>query len=306
MPQSFQPHQLDYDWRFDSDSQSRIADLAVGSQRVVLLGCPSLSNALADQVEMGVLLERNPNHYSTNQFTVHHCDLRDRTTLPQIPYKFDLGIVDAPWYIDDLLAWLNVALSAIDVGKTVLFVLWPESTRPAARTEHQIIWSALKSVGEFEQIGTISYDTPLFEKRTLQEAGVPTFLRLGLLVKLTKRKSITLAAKLNCGPGLWKRFGIGETQVAIKITAKADLDSDAFAFSGPPFVLRTTSRRDPSLAKINIWTSENVVGQLKNPTRYASGLSEGLPTYVQFLNRLFKLDVNPLKEAQVMAWEHLE
>ena len=38
---------------------------------------------------------------------------------------FELAIIDSPWYLDDLLAWMNVALSSLEVGRSVLFVLWP-------------------------------------------------------------------------------------------------------------------------------------------------------------------------------------
>ena len=306
MPQSFQPHQLDCDWRFDFDTQSRIAKEAAGADRVVLLGCPSLMNVLGGKVEIGVLLERNPNHDSINGFAVYHCDLRDRSTMPRMPYTFDLGIVDAPWYVDDLLTWLNLALSVVDFGKDVLFVVWPENIRPSAPEEHQRIWSALKTVGEIEHLGTVSYDAPLFERLTLQQAGRPRFLRTGLLVRLTKRHFQPLAPEMSRGPAIWKRFGIGETQVAIRVTAAADVNSDAFALSGEPFVLPTTSRREPSLKRINIWTSENVVGHLKNPNQLAIGLSEGHPSYLEFLNRVLKVNLTFAKEGQAVAWEHLE
>jgi hypothetical protein len=188
MCRSFQPHQLDYDWRFNAAAQARIANLVTGLRRVLLLGCPSLTSILSARVEKGVLLERNPNHQGTDVFAIHYCDLREQTTLPRLALKFDLAILDAPWYLDDLLAWLKVALSAVSIGTPVLFVLWPESTRPTAAAEHEQIWSFLRDVGEINILGAVYYETPLFEKITLAHSGLPEFVRSGTLVKSRKEQ----------------------------------------------------------------------------------------------------------------------
>ena len=206
--------------------------MATSVERIVLLGCPSLVSVMEAQGKKGLLLERNPNHHSTQSFIVHRCDLRCRFLLPELPYKFELGILDSPWYLDDLFTWLNVALPILDIGRAVLFVLWPETIRPTAPAEHQTIFSALSSVGVLEQVGTVTYDTPFFEKLSLQQAGKPTFLRSGLLMKLTKLRSEKLIAGPTIGPEVWRRFGIGKAQVAIKLKASADTASRTFFIFG--------------------------------------------------------------------------
>jgi hypothetical protein len=303
----FQPHQLDYDWRFDANSQRQFVDEAAGSRRVVLLGCPTLMYALDRQVVDGVLLERNPNHRATNSFIVHHCDLRE-IAVPKFPNKFDLAIVDAPWYLDDLFSWLNVALSAIDFEKPILFVLWPGHIRPTAQEEHQIIWAALENIGEIELLGSVSYDTPYFEKITLETAGQANAGRSGLLVKLTKRRDQRLVSKVALGQGVWKRFQIDKAQFAIKIeidpNATGEATSDPLALAREPFVLPSTSRREPSLRDINLWTSENVVAELENPAEFAFGLARGAYSHIRFLKGLCKGESNFSENAQVMVWVH--
>lgn len=108
------------------------------------------------------------------------------------------------------------------------------------------------------------------------------------------------------GPGIWTRFSIGDAQIAIKLGPPSDRGTNTFAFSQSPFVLPTTSRREPALAKINFWTSENIVARLTNPHHVAEGLSRGLPTHKRFVKSMFKVSSDAIEEQQVLTWEHLE
>ena len=306
MTQSFQPHQLDFDWRFDADSQRQIAWAASCAESIVLLGCPSLMSILSSQIKMGTLVERNPNHVSVAPFSRHCCDLRMRNDAPRFSSMFDLAIVDAPWYPDDLLAWIDVALSAIEVGKDVLFVLWPKNIRPSAQLEHEKIQIVLENIGELRQVGVVTYDTPIFEQISLKAANQTPLRRAGLLMRLTKRRSITLARDLNCGPGIWKRFSVGKGQVAIKIEPAADNESRAIEFEEMPHVLHSTSRRDCALSNVNIWTSENVVGRLKNPTSVAFGLAHRLTSHMHFVEEMFTESWLNTEDVKVKTWQHLE
>jgi hypothetical protein len=302
----FQPHQLDYDWRFDSKSQYRIAAFAKTYKDVALLGCPSLMEPLASQISTGSLFERNPNQVAVSPFSLCRCDLRIADQIARAAKMYDLAILDSPWYSDDLFVWINTALSIVNLGGAVLFVLWPEDIRPLAPIEHENIRALLRNVGELQQIGTVTYETPLFERLSLREAGARPFQRMGLLFKLTKEKSESLAHHVQIGSAIWKRFSIGVAQVAIKLDPQAKNDSGILGFYERPFALQSTSRRDPALANINIWTSENVVGRLKNPSDVAQGLEAGSPPYLKFVKGMFRKSASTFENAQVMTWEHRE
>ena len=280
--------------------------LARDSKTILLLGCPGLMEALAPQTESGLLLERNPNYSPVPPFSMYRCDLRSLVKVPEFFPMFELAIIDSPWYLDDLLAWMNVALSSLEVGRSVLFVLWPESTRPSARAEHEELVSALSGVGELMQIGKITYETPLFEKISRRAAGLAPFLRSGLLMKFTKSRFGTLRHRVRVGPGIWKRFSLSGAQLAIKVSPAENDVAEILGFEKGPTVLDSTSRRNSALSDINLWTSENVAGKLINPSFAAFGLESKLQSHLELARRLFRETLIGEQDVQALTWQHPE
>lgn len=305
MNEPFEPHQLDFDWRFDQESRALVAKYVNNQDRVLLLGCPSLMETLSKNVGGGHLFERNPSHLAIGGFGVTHCDLRFPETIPLLGEAFDLAILDAPWYPDDLISWLGTALSLIRIGGSVFFVLWPESTRPGAKDEHQHIFSMLGLRGEVNFLGNVSYEIPLFEKESLLEAGAPKVPRTGLLFRLTKSDSATLPnVHFSRQPIYWKRFQIFDEQVAVKVTEKAKSTSDVFQFDTKPLMLRSTSRRDPLLNSINIWTSKNMVARLANSAAIAEGIASGRSAYIDFVVQALRMNKGLGNAIRGTPWQH--
>lgn len=105
---------------------------------------------------------------------------------------------------------------------------------------------------------------------------------------------------------MWERFTFGNAQIAVKIRAHEEADSDIIGFDRLPFVLPSTSRRDPSLRAINIWTSRNIAAQLRHPESFATGLREGSRQCFEFLSNHFEIEFDPTRDARGVEWQHRE
>lgn len=139
LSETFEPHQLDCDWRFSPQSQTEIAERLAGAKSVALLGCPTVAAPLERSGQGGILIERNPNYEKIRGFEIVRADLRFYSINEQMVGAFDAVLADSPWYVDELLRWVDVGLSLAKLGGSVFFILWPESTRPTAREERESI-----------------------------------------------------------------------------------------------------------------------------------------------------------------------
>ena len=130
---NLEPHPLDYDWRFTSNCSERIADALVEMNRpVVLLGTPSLVAPLQKRDVPATLLDRNPAHGTGA--SEQPCDFRLMESRFIAP-RGAVVLLDAPWYPEELGAWLSFAVSRIEGAELLVFSLWPEHTRPSAVAE---------------------------------------------------------------------------------------------------------------------------------------------------------------------------
>jgi hypothetical protein len=163
----------------------------------------------------------------------------------------------------------------------------------------------LAFVGELTRAGEVSYEMPLFERCSIQRAGCAFGPRIGHLVKLTKHFNglVQLETTKNIA-GRWERFTLGSTQVAIKVGVEENYQSDIVEFEQRPFVLSSTSRRDPSLKSINIWTSQNVVAQLQNPEILANGIRMGTKPSFDILSKYFAIDFSAENDVRGVEWQH--
>jgi hypothetical protein len=302
---SFQPHQLDYDWRFSDYSAARIAGEARSTGHILLLGCPTLVAPLEKLERKGALVERNPNYTPTSGFRLIRVDLRFEQ--PEAPHElsYDLCVVDPPWYPQEFLSWMRTGLSMIRLGGAVLFTLWPPSVRPSTSSEHYTIFKALSAIGTVEELGSVDYQLPPFEEMTLREAGLSPPKREGLLFKLWKQtEEQLLVPPFVRTRSKWCRFTISGEQVAIKIDEPSKVSSDGWLFHTEPFVLRTTSRRDPILSSINIWTSQNVVARLIKPSHAVYGISKRDKFHIQMLIEKMQMKFDPENIGWGMSWQH--
>jgi hypothetical protein len=90
--QKINPHQLDYDWQFDSVSQELLFRSISGLNEILLLGCPSLMVRFDVGERQGLLVERNPIHLPTKNFQIEYQDLRFYDQISASGSKYNLAI----------------------------------------------------------------------------------------------------------------------------------------------------------------------------------------------------------------------
>ena len=81
-------------------------------------------------------------------------------------------------------------------------------------------------------------------------------------------------------------------------------EGEELKFESAPIVLPNTSRRNPMLSDINIWTSENVVARIHNPKGFVEGLRAGRDDNLSFLSTWFSLQYDSIKEKRGVEWRH--
>lgn len=265
------------------------------AEGILLLGCPSLVATLGHLGRRGSLIERNPNYLSPSDgFDVINIDLRFGMPKLAGEYRYDLCVIDPPWYLHEFIRWMNIGLSQINLGGSILFSLWPETVRPSAKHEHSSIFEALSGVGRVETIGKTVYRLPAFEEVIFAATRLLPPQREGLLLRLIKQTEHLLDDSPFPFTGSeWFRFTLSGEQVALKVCAQEQQFVNTYEFDLAPFVLKSTSRRDPILPHINIWTSRNRVARLHSPISIVDGLNDQNETALRFLVEKMGMQFDP-------------
>lgn len=263
----FDPHQLDYDWRFSSTAVYSISDKIASNSKLLLIGCPSLVQAVEHRISSGLLIERNPYHAGSEKFQSLVTDVRFYDPRAKYSQFFDAAVFDAPWYPAEFVRWLYLALAYTRLGGKILFVLWPEDTRPSAPMEHRRILRLLQRVGNLDCLGTVSYDIPAFEVASIKKATrEQNFSREGVLFSLTKLSNLPFQIpSFPMSSAIWKRYRLNSHQIALKLNSCERLNVPSVNFTAPPLVLSDTSRRNREVKAANVWASNNVIARIENP-----------------------------------------
>jgi hypothetical protein len=263
----FNPHQLDFDWRFSSTSIHAIGEHALSCRNLLLIGCPSLMEPAEARISYGMLIERNPYHHSTLKFEMLRTDVRYHQHRSKFANLFDTTIFDSPWYPEEFLQWASLALSYTKKGGSIFFVLWPVDVRPTGQEEHNRIFDRLERVGSLERLGIVSYEIPPFEKASLREKNSEVnFTREGFFYCLTKRSDLLLPPiDFRESQIVWKRYRVGSHQLALRINPNERRRGRSGLFEIEPFILSNTSRRNGEISTINTWLSNNVAARVRDP-----------------------------------------
>jgi hypothetical protein len=263
----FDPHQLDFDWRFSSTSIHAIGEHTLPCQNILLIGCPSLMEQAESRISFGMLIERNPYHHGRPKFKLLRTDVRYHQRRLRFSNLFDATVFDSPWYPDEFLRWASLALSYTKIGGSIFFVLWPVDVRPTGQQEHKRIFDQLERVGSIEHLGIVSYEIPPFEMASLRERTPDAnFTREGLFYRLTKQSDSPLPPiSFRESQIIWKRYRFGPHQLALRINPNERHRKRRDLFEVEPFVLSNTSRRNSDLSNINAWVSNNVAARVRDP-----------------------------------------
>lgn len=318
---SYEPHPLDFDWRFREETIDRVAGLiGAKSKPIVLMGVGSLERTLRNRGAAVELFDRNP--------AIQHATLVDfetttksvvGTSVPRI--KHPIVLLDSPWYVRDLLVWLNFAIDAFNDVSILYFALWPELVRPTASQEREFILERFETFGSVRiWKDYLSYDVPLFEQLAYRERGVRIDFcwRKGDLVEVRPRKQLeNFPISTSQRNQTWTRVLLGKRQIAIRDTIDSEMPNLRRLEGAESWHLDSVSRRDPRRSQIDFWTSNNIVARLDGSREFVSALSDffGARKTVDMLTNLQQralaqmaalncVDLN--NEARFVTWKHRE
>ncbi len=272
VPDSFfpEPHALDFDWRFTSDTLEvlgrYISELKVRS--VAVLGAPTLYKYLSDRGTNTRLLDNNAQAVrrllQAGYRNVTECDLLHYTPNGG---KFDCAVLDPPWYLEHYKAFIEAGRRLLARRGRLLISMLPRLTRPLATADRaQVLTFAFERGFELVSVDAASlrYASPSFEVAALQSEGMhlSDWRSADLYTfRLTPRPVPELDVSTAEETGSWETFQVGST--VVKIKPEGGHSNHRFEFTEVPGVtdmrLKSVSRRSPARPHINLWTLRNLV-----------------------------------------------
>jgi len=296
---NYEPHPLDYDWRFLPETVSRVAGvIGTTSSPIILMGVASLERTLRNRGMAVKLLDRNPAIQDAAMVDFRGNSTRVATQFHRL-MKNPVIFLDSPWYLDDLLAWINFAIDTVDEISALYFSLWPELIRPNASHEREFIVESLETFGPVRiWKDYLFYEVPLFEKLTYRQRGIKLDFcwRKGDLVELRPGKRLKNIAKpTNQRTHIWNRFLIGNRQIAIRDAVQSEIPCMQPVDGVVDWCLDSVSRRDPRRGQIDFWTSNNIVSRLNGSREFVSALTKFFGARTPF-DRLTTLQRRALEE----------
>jgi hypothetical protein len=268
-----EPHPLDFDWRFDEPTISKLCGLLRG-RNVLALGAPSVARRIEASGGQVLLVDRQPVQDVRSQLVAD-------VLTPDVPEgNFDIAIVDAPWYPRELIDWASAGGRGVRCGGEVLMSVWPPETRPGAADDFA---RAAAELGAWAGVTMLPielvYEAPPFEliACSISENGpLARGPRYGHLVRLDLRLRPP-AARYPARPTLWHRFFLDGYQLAVRLGASGAAQSlvaphpDAKGWLWP-----YVSARAPGRDCIGIWSSSGEVALVSDPRHLISVLQEAI------------------------------
>lgn len=263
------PHQLDYDWRFTERTAYELKSL-IRDSRSLLIGCPTVAESLGGWGDDSALVDRQPAVTCRYSGKVIQADVREDSAALPVGGAFETIIFDSPWYQEDLLIWLDLALGQSRLGTRIYFSLWPDSTRPTAAIESSYVLNQLGAKGQITRhSGVLFYETPGFEHISMPEAGDEW--RTGDLICVEVEDPGPMGAWKRKLRHSWDRFAFDDFQVALHVSdRRVSRPSISRVFRS--WTLPSVSRRQIGLDRIQIWTSENRVGSITGGKHFYQAL----------------------------------
>jgi cytidylate kinase len=280
---SLPPHPLDYDWRFSTQTidwlAQRVDSIASNNCTLIGLGTPSLFRNRTFRSSM--LLDKNPFAGRGIKAARFQCCNLLKDPLPEI--KGDVIVVDPPWYMAEMRAFLWAARKVCSPNATVLVAMPQIGTRPGITRDLKQIANWIARLGfsiAQTELGALEYDSPLFEQLALAAVGVlnyPRSWRHGDLLIL--RASSPLAvARPRVHQREWSEITIGPVRLRTLKENTGMFRDPALLSLTPGDSPVSISRRDSRKRKAKIWTSSNRVFDSAAPSlvaEIASAIANG-------------------------------
>jgi hypothetical protein len=282
-----EPSPVDFDWRFDERTASRLAEALIASNRRVLcVGTPTVYAAIADRGGDAFLIDRNPllaPSLAAGTFLITDLSTEEGVGM-LIGCQFDAAIIDPPWYPEAYDLSLSRTLPLLRSEAEIFVVMFRRFTRPSAQEERAEL------LKRFESLGRVSsghfdavYSTPPFEQEVLARLGLPFMptWRAGDIIKieLHSEPNTSIFDPNRWPVERWERFDLGDQVIAIK-EVLADrgpiLIADEF-----PSEIRSVSQRDPARERYTVWTSKGKAAVVTGTRRLLALLSKSTELAVE-------------------------
>ncbi|MBB1584182.1 hypothetical protein [Serratia sp. OS31] len=265
------PHPLDYDWRFTNETADYIASLC-NKDPTLAIGVPTVASKLDDENRNVTLVDWHP-----IQIAKHHLHI-DVNNSPAFIGDFANVVMDPPWYLDVYYRWLSWAANSAGRHAIIILSIWPDSTRPLAKKEKDELYSWINTWGDITTHENIlSYEIPEFEKNTYKKS-IPSPSRFGDLVLIKIKSTPTLLEYKSMGDK-WHRYILNNYQIAIKDTIhKHELYKIKKIDHANGWIWPSVSQRALGRENIELWSSENEVAAIGNPTKLIDCFDELIAT----------------------------
>ena len=288
-----EPHPLDYDWRFDAETSKHVAETIVKETAygtILLLGAPSVYLALARlrPSARAVLLDWSSEliHY------LSHFNLPDSFTLVnhdvfsgvlwESSYVIDAVVCDPPWYPEYYTAFFAQATFVSQVGAAFAVSLLPINARPQAHEDRwKIIESAHKLGLHIQTIlpNTLRYETPIFERMSLNSSGIEIIgnWRRGDLAIFRKVYSPTRESILEAlssvmsgarGQSQWAEMLLGRYKIKLRGPFDDHQKVPELISIEEGDILQTVSRRYKRRELVDLWLWDNRVFAVKGKAAF--------------------------------------
>lgn len=271
-----EPNPVDFEWRFTKESSVAISKLIdAKGLNVGCFGVPSVYYQLIKNTKNKALLfDINPFLKSKEiKDPVVTCDLNKD---PLEGFRFDIIIMDPPWYIDSYLVWFKQAINNLKEGGRIYTTIIPALTRPNVEKDWSFLLNEFKdvlSLGKFKT--NVTYETPFFELESFDTFGIGNIgnWRNTELVEFQLIKQYVYNIQFKSSDN-WKRFKFGYKMVSIIVdnndNSNIEIESP---YEDGSFTLKSVSNRDEARRKVNFITSRNKVLIIKGTRKVESFLN---------------------------------
>jgi hypothetical protein len=313
------PHPLDYEWRFDKLTLTKLSDELINrtlpGNNLLLIGAHTLFIELSKKTSdrKVILIDRNSELVNilnkkkfNHNFYIINLDLfEDLETIKEELKKiiniesFDFIFFDPPWYPLYYDFFLDRTTQLVKIGGYISMSLFPINTRPYSFKERADIFNKIYEYGL--DICTlyndyISYETPIFERFSLKNDDIniysnwrkSDFLILNKVTKsnLTHPKKYYDKLREDIG---WLTFLIDNKKIKIKGDFTDYNIKPSFITIEKNNILKTVSKRYHVRSKVDLWFWDNRVFALTGKVYFLNVLyilsNKEIPNEIRVTNQ---------------------
>lgn len=256
-------------WDFSRESVQKIAEKTFGlGNHFCLLGTPSLVKHLPASDSQHVLFDANPGFQANESLSVFMFDI-NQLSGKELENEFDICFLDPPWYADDYIHWITVAINYCKIGGHLAFSLFGELTRPSADEDRVAIFEFCRSMGlEIEIVRDhITYLLPSFEHHMLARSNIPSVSwKKSDLIICKKTSSKTPEGKsVKKHTKLYRRVALKNLTFEVVLDKNQKTPTNLVEKSTDGYWLSTPSRRSKIYIRSNVFTSNGAAFSTPRP-----------------------------------------